>query len=51
MGLPVGPRADMRVLDLYRRDGDRLAENWIFIDMLHFLKLQGLDVLARLEIA
>ncbi len=48
MGLPAGPRADMRVVDVYRRDGDRLAENWVFIDMLHFLNMQGLDVLARL---
>lgn len=22
--------------------GDKLAENWIFIDLLHFLSLQGL---------
>ncbi|MGY6704461.1 nuclear transport factor 2 family protein [Roseinatronobacter sp.] len=50
MGLPAGPRADMRVVDIYRRDGDKLAENWIFIDMLHFLNMQGLDVLARLKL-
>jgi len=49
MGLPAGPRADMRVVDIYRRRGDKLAENWIFIDMLHFLKMQGLDVLERLQ--
>ena len=49
MGLPAGPRADMRVVDIYRRAGEKLAENWIFIDMLHFLNMQGLDVLARLE--
>lgn len=48
MGLPKGPRAEMRVVDIYRRDGDKLAENWIFIDILYFLKQQGLDVLARL---
>lgn len=48
MGLPKGPRADMRVVDIYRRDGDKLAENWIFIDLLHFLNMQGLDVLQRL---
>ena len=41
--------ADMRVVDMYRRDGDRLAENWIFIDILHFLNMQGLDVLGRLD--
>jgi SnoaL-like domain len=50
MGLPANglSQADMRVVDIYRRDGDKLAENWIFIDILHFLKMQGLDVLARL---
>ncbi|UWQ16842.1 ester cyclase [Jannaschia sp. M317] len=48
MGLPAGPPADMRVVDMYRRDGDKLAENWIFIDMLHFLNMQGLDVLGRM---
>lgn len=49
MGLPPsGKFADMRVVDIYRRDGDRLAENWVFIDMLHFLDMQGLDVLAQL---
>ncbi|MEM9581902.1 MAG: ester cyclase [Pseudomonadota bacterium] len=50
MGLPAtGQPADMRVVDVYRRDGDKLAENWVFIDMLHFLNQQGLDVLARLK--
>jgi len=41
--------ADMRVVDVYRRDGDKLAENWVFIDMLHWLDMQGLDVLARMR--
>ena len=49
MGLPATQiAADMRVVDLYRRDGDKLAENWIFIDILHFLNMQGVDVLAGL---
>lgn len=41
--------ADMRIVDLYRREGDKLAENWIFIDLLHFLNMQGIDVLERLH--
>ena len=49
LGLPAAPTADMRVVDLYRRDGDKLAENWVFIDMLHFLNMQGLDVLERMR--
>jgi len=39
--------SEMRVVDLYRRDNDKLAENWIFIDHLHFLKGLGIDLLDR----
>ncbi len=49
MGLPASTAADMRVVDIYRRDGDKLAENWIFIDILHWLNMQGLDVLGRMK--
>ncbi|MEL7114374.1 MAG: nuclear transport factor 2 family protein [Pseudomonadota bacterium] len=49
MGMPAtGQDADMRVIDMYRRDGDKLTENWIFIDLLHFWHMQGLDVLGRM---
>ena len=46
MGLPPGSRGDLRVVDIYRRDGDRLAENWIFIDIPHYLAMQGRDLFA-----
>ena len=50
MGLPATNSAStMRVVDIYRRDGDKLAENWVFIDILHFLHQQGLDVLGRMR--
>lgn len=50
MGLPASDiRTEMRLVDIYRRDGEKLAENWIFIDLLHFLSLQGLDVLGRMK--
>ncbi|KJY73584.1 ester cyclase [Vibrio nigripulchritudo] len=50
MGMPAFNKpVDMRVIDIYRRDGDKLAENWIFIDLLHFWHQQGLDVLGRLN--
>lgn len=39
--------ADMRIVDLYRRKGGKLAENWIFIDHLWFLKQLGIDLLER----
>lgn len=48
MGMaPTGKRAEFRVIDIYRREGDKLAENWIFIDLLHFWSQQGVDLLAR----
>ncbi len=48
MGLPASDRkVHMRVVDMYRRDGDKLAENWIFIDMLYWMMQQDVDVLER----
>ena len=48
LGLPASERrTEMRVVDIYRRDGERLAENWVFIDLLHYLRLLGVDVLER----
>ncbi len=50
MGFPPSDTpGDLRVIDVYRRDGDKLTENWIFIDLLHFWKSQGHDVLAGLN--
>lgn len=50
LGMNAGPGpADMRVIDMYRVEDGALAENWIFIDILHFLNMQGLDVLARMD--
>lgn len=52
MGMPATKKpADMRVIDIYSRRDDKLFENWIFIDLLHFWKQQGLDVLGRLPTA
>ncbi|THH39103.1 nuclear transport factor 2 family protein [Aliishimia ponticola] len=48
MGMPGTDKAgEFRVIDLYRRAGDKLAENWVFIDLLHFWNQQGVDILAR----
>ena len=49
MGMPATNKTgDFRVIDIYRREGNKLAENWIFIDLLHFWKQQGVDILTRL---
>jgi len=49
LGMTASNPADMRVVDVYRREGDKLAENWVIIDLLHWLSMQGLDVLARMR--
>ncbi len=47
LGLPESDvSAEMRVVDIYRRDGDKLAENWVFIDLLHYLAQHGIDLLS-----
>ncbi|MEL7186698.1 MAG: nuclear transport factor 2 family protein, partial [Pseudomonadota bacterium] len=48
LGMPASDtQTEMRVVDIYRRDGEKLAENWVFIDLLHYLRLLGVDVLKR----
>ena len=50
LGLPGGKvNAEMQVVDVYRREGDKLAENWVFIDIPYWLKQQGLDILDRTQ--
>ena len=48
LGMPAAAEAsEMRVVDIYRREGDKLAENWVYIDLLHYFHNQGLDLLER----
>ena len=48
MGFPATDKiGEFRVIDIYRRSKNKLAENWVFIDLLHFWKQQGYDVLAQ----
>ncbi len=50
MGMPAGAgSATMQVVDVYRREGDLLMENWVLIDIPWWLKQQGLDVLERTQ--
>jgi ketosteroid isomerase-like protein len=50
MGMPATDKTgEMRVIDIYRRADGKLAENWIFIDLLHFWKMQGIDILDRVQ--
>ena len=48
LGLPASDRAcDMRVVDIYRKEGEKLAENWVLIDLPWWLKQQGIDIFER----
>jgi len=48
LGLPGGEvRGDMQVVDVYYRKGDKLLENWVFIDIPYWLKQQGVDIIKR----
>lgn len=50
LGMPASDvHAPMKVVDIYRREGDKLAENWVYMDLLHYFYVQGLDVLARMR--
>ncbi|WP_426169604.1 ester cyclase [Sandarakinorhabdus sp. DWP1-3-1] len=49
LGLAPTDRAiTMRVMDFWRRDGDRLAENWVMIDISELLSQMGIDLFARM---
>ncbi len=49
LGLPpTGRQIEMRVMDFYRLEGERIAENWVPIDVIHILKQMGFDVFGRL---
>ena len=49
LGLPYNETpCEFRVIDIYRREGNKLKENWIFIDMLYVFHQQGIDILGQL---
>ena len=48
LGLPGAKiPADMQVVDVYCREGDKLSENWVLIDIPYWLKQQGVDIIER----
>lgn len=48
LGLPAtGRPVTMRVMDFWRVDGGRLADNWVFVDIPDVLAQLGLDPFAR----
>jgi predicted ester cyclase len=46
IGIPAtGKRITQRIMDYWRRDGEMLAENWVFIDMIDLIDQFGIDLL------
>lgn len=46
--VPAGLPVTMRVIDFWRRSGDRFAENWVFIDIPNLFHQCGIDVFEGL---
>jgi predicted ester cyclase len=50
LGLPsTNKKLELRVIDIWRRDGHLLKENWVAIDIIHICKQMGLDVFAEMK--
>ncbi|WP_394176296.1 ester cyclase [Thalassotalea litorea] len=50
LGLPpCGKNLELRVIDIWRRDGSLLVENWVGIDIIHMCKQMGLDVFTMMQ--
>lgn len=46
---PSGKRLTMRVMDFWRREGNLLKENWVFIDIPNVFKQFGIDVFSSIR--
>ena len=50
LGVPAtGKPINMRVMDWWRHDGSKLAENWVLIDLPHLMLQMGVDLMGRIE--
>ncbi|MFC3122479.1 nuclear transport factor 2 family protein [Agaribacter flavus] len=50
LGLPPsGKYLELRVMDIWRREGNLLKENWVAIDLVHMCEQMGLDVFAMMH--
>lgn len=45
---PTMQDVTIRVMDFYHRRGDKLDENWVFIDMPHLFLQLGVDILPKM---
>lgn len=44
----TGQRIGWNIMDFWKRDGDKLLENWVMIDLIGAAKASGVDLLARM---
>ncbi|MEM6635405.1 MAG: ester cyclase [Pseudomonadota bacterium] len=50
LGMPAtGTPVDMRVMDFYRIENGRIAENWVPLDVIHVALQLGVDLFARMH--
>ena len=50
LGLPAtNKELSLRVMDIWRREGDLLKENWVAIDIVDMLMQMGLDVFSQMR--
>lgn len=50
LGLPpTNKNLSLRVMDIWRREGEYLKENWVAIDIIDMLSQMGLDVWAMMK--
>ena len=46
---PTGERIGWNIMDFWKRDGDKLLENWVMIDLIGAAKSSGVDLLNKLK--
>ncbi len=46
---PTGERIGWNIMDFWERDGDKLLENWVMIDLIDAARASGLDLLTRIR--
>jgi len=52
LGLPpCGKKLELRVMDIWRREGELLKENWVAIDIIHMCHQMGLDVFEMMRLS
>jgi len=50
LGIPAsGESVEVRYMDIWRAEGDKLVENWVLIDILGFIEQLGYDVSSVLR--